>query len=530
MGNTEVDATDAPVSDYEHALKTARADAAETALALENLVKGMQAVKRILERPVVGDDAERDSAGSSVVNESADAGLVSELSEGLVGVLGSELIGLLNAAQMAKGYARLSVEEDTAALRDLHRTRECAQKSIDRANRAETMGRRLKKEKKHLVREVRALRGDRQVLVKEVKSLRKRIQSTKKCDAWRLLQDHLRDAMMVHESVLSNKTFTSTFAGIDPPGTKDTKDTDMADRNPNFPSHADDASRISATSRISSNSEKENKIQSPHYPRKENDGQEALNNKAQRALRYIEGGKKPSLFKPRSSPNSKSTPKSKSASSPTNKRGLSFSTGISNSFTTGLGRFKNVLQEASDQMLHENREQSTQQASDTQKKPEKSLKTKNTNTQEKQSIDASVNLTTDSSSCKLMDDAATKSTKSCSFDADAIKTSLDLSTSISTCGDIELPNDLAFQISIDEGSSFLNTLGASPNPGIVSPASMMITPEPSPVIVKHSETYEKPMCNPDVLRTLAIPTGHPKRNIGKSYSAMKTRLHSLNVR
>jgi hypothetical protein len=505
---SKADSTDMTDSVYKHALNRAKADAMETAAALENLVDGIQAVKRILEHPI---DNMEDYDNIISVGESSDAELVSKLSNKLVGVLGSELIGLLNAAQMTKGHAKLRIEDDTKAIQDLHRAREFAHELHHRADRAESISLRLKAEKKLLVREVRSLQGDRQLLVKQVKSMRKMLHRTKQFDAWRHMEDHLRAATIVHESVLTNKTFTSGFARIDPPGTKGTKDSDMQDRNNN--NHENDFTRVSLTS------EKENNVQHAYFPRK--DGDEEANNSMDRVLNYTNGtcssNSKPSQSKP--------TPKSKSNSTPSKQLGLSFPTGISNSLSTGLGRFKNVLQEANnnirDQHSHhkdhgrteadnycQDQKQQLPPPRNNQKRPEESLvETRNDN------------------NCKLMDDEATKSTKSCSFEIDA---TMNLSTSIISCSDDEMTNDLVFQISIDERSSFLNN-GCSHRLGHTSfPPTLMITPESSPLGQSANE-FLKPICNPKVLRTLAIPNATTREKTRETFPSLKPRLRSFHV-
>lgn len=465
------DMTDRTDSDYKPALQRAKADAMETAKALENLVEGIQAVKRILEQPIdttttmEEKDDNSNSTNSSSVDESlSDAELVSKLSNNLVGVLGSELIGLLNAAQMTKGHAKLRIEDDTKAIQDLHRAREFANELHQRVDRAESIGLRLKAEKKLLVREVRSLQKDRQLLAKEVRSMRKMLHRTKQ----------LRGATMVHESVLTNKTFTSGFASIDPPGTKVRKDSDMDDSNSNNNNnHEDDCTRVSIPS------EKENNVQHAHFPRK--DGDEEANHSMDRVVNYT-NGTCTSHSKP--SNKTKPTPTSKSNSTmPSKQRGL-------------WGGFKNVLQEANnnirDQVSHDKdhgRAEATAYCED-----------------QKQQLPPPRE--------KLMDDEATKSTKSCSFEID---TTMNLSTSIISCSDDEMTNDLAFQISIDEKYT-------------TSPPTLMITPESSP-LGQSSNEFLKPMCNAKVLRTLAIPNANSTREETRETSpTQKPRQHYLNVR
>lgn len=492
-------------SDYEDALKRAKADAVETAAALENLVEGIQAVKRILEHPI---DMETNDTISCMSESSSDAKLVSELSNKLVGVLGSELIGLLNAAQMAKGHAKLRLDDDTQVVQELHRTREIASKLNNRVDRAESNNRRLKKEKKLLVKEVRTLQGDRKVLMKEVKSLRKKVQLTKQFDDWRLLKEHLRDATLVHESVLNNKTFTSGFDGIDPPGMV-TEDVDMQERNNN--DNEDDSTRVSATS------DKENNVQIAYFPRKD----VFENDTFDKVLKYTELKVKQAAVASESKP----TPKSKSQ--PSKKSALPFSKGISTSLSSKFGRFKNALQDVSDQMRHhdnnnqdqhsrpEERTSPAKHGEDKTKKVDHALVERNTNIQESDNNCVSVASSTNENQCKPLDDEATKSTKSFSFDSGENN----LSTSLMTCSDDEMHNDLALQISIDDGSSFLN---------IENYPNFMITPESSP-LTEQSTNVLKPLCNPTVIRTLTIPGATARGETTESFPALKPRLHSFLV-
>jgi len=460
---SKADSTDMTDSDYKHALQRAKADAMETAAALENLVEGIQAVKRILEHPIDTTMEEKDdnSTSSSSVVESSDAELVSKLSNKLVGVLGSELIGLLNAAQMTNGHAKLRIEDDTKAIQDLHRAREFANKLHHRAVRAESIGLRLKAQKKLLIKEVRSLQKDRQLLAKEVRSMQKML----------LMEDHLRGATMVHESVLTNKTFTSGFASIDPPGAKVKKDSDMDDRNNN--NHEDDCIRVSIPS------EKENNVQHAYFPWK--DGDEEANHSMDRVVNYTNGTCS-SHSKP--SNKSKPTPTSKSNSTtPSKQRGL-------------WGGFKNVLQEANNNMRD-------------QVSPDKDhgrAEATNYCQDQKQQLPPPRE--------KLMDDEATKSTKSCSFEND---TTMNLSTSIISCSDDEMTNDLTFQISIDERYTS-------------SPPTLMITPESSP-LGQSSNEFLKPMSNPKVLQTLAIPNANTAREETRETSPTQKRpLQYFNVR
>lgn len=474
----------------------------ETAATLENLVEGIRAVKRILERPIGTE--EEDKARN--LAEASDITTVSKLSNQLVGVLGSELLGLLNASQMVKAHARLRNEDDKKAIEELHTAREEARKVSERADKVESMNLRLKAEKKLLVKEVKTLREDRQLLVKEVKSTRKIVEQTKQFDAWRLLQDHLRDATMIHESVLSNKTFNTGFGGIDPPGTEVTNDANMEER-----VNDDDENDLA---RDSPTADKENNGKLAYSPRLE----DCEENRSDRVLKFPPSEPVAKTSKTKKSPKSTTSSTTKKLT-PLKKGGLK---SIGNSFTTGLDRFKNALQEASDDMRGH---------------PSPSNQKENTCRH-----DASTPSTKTEKNCKLqLDDDATRSTKSCSFDVaettangGEIHSGLNLSTSMISCGEGDMSNDLALQISIDEGSSFFKTGNTKPLGEASSPPTpfFMITPESasSSSLGQSSKGCSKPFCDPNVLRTLSIPNGNVRGEKSESVTTLKPRIRSFRVR
>lgn len=202
--NSEGDETYAGRCQKSHcidALEKAKDDAKEAAVALENLVRGVQVVRRFLQTPL---DAEDDSQSAE---------LISELSSRLVGVLGSELLGLMNAADMVRDHAKLHAEEASALLEDLSLTKEASNKSNDRADIAETASRRLYMEKQSLLHQVSQLRLERRSLAKEVKILRRTTEDTKKFDTWRLLEEHVLNSVAIHEMVLKTPTSKSSNKG-----------------------------------------------------------------------------------------------------------------------------------------------------------------------------------------------------------------------------------------------------------------------------------------------------------------------------
>jgi hypothetical protein len=452
--------------DCNDALEQSRMDAIEAGTALENLVEGMKAVKRILESPPLENkrnvnnnnnnnsssnndnhdggydksigtacrSSSSSSSSSSIV--STDVKLISALSEKLIGVLGSELIGLMNAAEMTKGYKNLHCKEDSTILKDLRRAKKVAVKANHRADKAEKISRRLYDEKQCLIQEVQRLRNDRTILVKEVKSLRRVVKHKKKF--------YVRASLTAHESLLKTSSFTGST-------TNDKKIASML-------------------------SNKENLNNYVHLPRiGEQSDEQNNNNNVLRVVRYAKSNE---LSSPKSTITARETP-------PTNtQQGPNFPAGIS--LASGFDRFKKTLSQ-SGQMYHD-------------------------------LMEDAININTKKNNCKSIDDKATKSMKSCSppkdekslvtdssFETDPtasmnsetiFSTTPSHNNSMLAASYEKMPNDLVFQISID-GSSF--------NYDITSP--LKITPESSPL---------KRMCNPNVLRTLAISNGDRQVEVGSS--------------
>ena len=433
--------------DCNDALEQARMDAIEAGTALEDLVEGMKAVKRILERPYldnernVSNNDDCSSSSSSIV--STDVKLISALSEKLIGVLGSELTGLMNAAEMTKGYKHLHCKEDSTILKDLRRAKKVAVKASHRADKAEKISRRLYDEKQCLIQEVQRLRNDRTILVKEVKSLRRVVKYKKKF--------YVRDCLTAHESLLKSSSSS----------TGSTNNNKMI------------ASMIS---------NKENLNNYVHLPRIGEQSDEQNNSNNNNALRVVRYSKRNELSSPKSTITAKETP-------PTNtQQGPNFPAGIS--LASGFDRFKKTLSQ-SGQMCHDLMEDA---------------------------IHTKKNTHTKKYDCKSVDGGAT--TKSCSplrdeeslvtdssFETDPTA-SMNSDTSYPTTTPShnksmpvessydKMPNNLIFQTSIEGSSSHYD---------ITSP--LKITPESSPL---------KLLCNPNVLRTLAISNGDGQVVVGSS--------------
>lgn len=194
-GISDAAAAESSQQDNRMELEEARRDAEVSAHALENLVEGMRAIKRILERTTSEQD-------TSPGNTDEDFKRIHELSEQLHGVLGSDLMGLANAANMIREHTRLAAVETSDLIADVHAARAEAQESAIRAKQAKKVGRQLLNENIDLRGQVKRLTQERKALVKEVKSLRQDAEETRKFDSWRLLEQHVLGSMAIHERVM----------------------------------------------------------------------------------------------------------------------------------------------------------------------------------------------------------------------------------------------------------------------------------------------------------------------------------------
>ena len=184
-----------------------REDARHTAEALDNLLQGIQCVKRILEDPM--DQAQIDQTTSACNKDfacriSTDIGYISSLSNKLVGILGSHLIGLLNAAEMARSHAQLYAEENSLLLAELYDAKNKCIKAYADSEQTQIVNRRLYKEKRRLLKHNHKLQTERKTLIQEVKSLRKQADETQRFDTWRLLEEHVLDSVAIHELILKS--------------------------------------------------------------------------------------------------------------------------------------------------------------------------------------------------------------------------------------------------------------------------------------------------------------------------------------
>jgi hypothetical protein len=182
-------------------LEEAQLDSKKSADALEDLVAGIGAVKRILDR-----HSDDDSASTNSATIAEDEDLLSRLSERLHGVLGSDLLALANAANMAREHAKLASDEASSLVSDIHKANEEAEQAKTRARKAEKLSRKLYKENLALEQQVGQLKGERRTLVKAVKELRQAQEETSKFDSWRLLEEHVHNSISIHEKILKTPT------------------------------------------------------------------------------------------------------------------------------------------------------------------------------------------------------------------------------------------------------------------------------------------------------------------------------------
>jgi hypothetical protein len=181
------------------ALQQARTDAEQSAQALEHLSDGIRAVKRILERCASDEDDIQESSQKDIQH-------VHELSSKLYGVLGSDLMALINAADMIREHSKLAFQETSEVVTDLSKAKLQAEESANQAKQASKVGRKLFEENLELKGDIDRLRREKRLLVKEVKTLREEAAETRKFDSWRLLEQHMLGSMAIHEMVMKTPT------------------------------------------------------------------------------------------------------------------------------------------------------------------------------------------------------------------------------------------------------------------------------------------------------------------------------------
>lgn len=181
------------------ALLLYRRDAEQSAQALENLSEGIRAVKRILERCASDENDTQEYCTKDIQQ-------VHRLASRLYGVLGSDLMALINAADMIREHSKLAFLETSEVVTDLTRAKLQAEESALQAKQARKVGRQLLEENLLLKDEIDRLRREKRLLVKEVKTLREEAAETRKFDSWRLLEQHILGSMAIHEMVLKTPT------------------------------------------------------------------------------------------------------------------------------------------------------------------------------------------------------------------------------------------------------------------------------------------------------------------------------------
>lgn len=145
---------------------------------------------------------------SSVVSE--DDRRLNDLSHTLEGVIGADLLGLSQAAQMVNEHARLASQEASVLTDDMADAGQTAEEALERAVKAEKAVTILHREKKNLQKQLESKRVERRVLAKEVKVLRKENTTLKQLqqdyerqDVLLALEQHVRGALEVHEQQLA---------------------------------------------------------------------------------------------------------------------------------------------------------------------------------------------------------------------------------------------------------------------------------------------------------------------------------------
>lgn len=182
-------------------LEEAQLDAKKSAEALDYLVSGIRAVKRILDNH--SDEGEKESKAESIAK---DEDLIANLSERLHGILGSDLLALANAANMARGHIKLASEEAASAVSEMQEARKEAEESKTKARTAAKVSKKLYEDNLALQNQVDHLKRERKTLVKAVRNLQKVQEKTSKFDTWRLLEEHVQNSVTIHEMIMKTPT------------------------------------------------------------------------------------------------------------------------------------------------------------------------------------------------------------------------------------------------------------------------------------------------------------------------------------
>ena len=178
------------VDDLRLCLEQARREAEQSSRALDSVADGIRALKRILETTSSGEDT------SIIKGVSEDLHQVYQLSDSLQGVLGSDFLALVNAADMLREHSRLAFQETSDVVADLRKAKLEAQSAIVTATHAAKEVQALSRTNSDLKSQVRKLRHEKRVLVKEIKAMRE--QAAEQL----LMEQHVLKSLTVHELVL----------------------------------------------------------------------------------------------------------------------------------------------------------------------------------------------------------------------------------------------------------------------------------------------------------------------------------------
>ncbi|KAI2488971.1 hypothetical protein MHU86_25634 [Fragilaria crotonensis] len=218
------DKRESPLSDYERLQLEHRA----TLEALRLLAEGVRIVTRQMKQQHFNDDNDSVTSGTSDTTTpmrgrtfsngtvsvcsfvSDDDKRIDDLTQSLDGIVGADLLGLSQAAQMVNEHARLASQEASILTDDMALAAVAAQDALERAVKAEKAAMRLHRENVALQHQLDQLMVDRKVLAKEIKSIRRDNallkqyqQDSKRQEMMLALEHHVRGALLVHEKQLA---------------------------------------------------------------------------------------------------------------------------------------------------------------------------------------------------------------------------------------------------------------------------------------------------------------------------------------
>jgi polyhydroxyalkanoate synthesis regulator phasin len=119
-------------------------------------------------------------------------------------------MGLVNAANMARGHAKLASDEATSAVSEMQEARKEAEESNTKARTAAKISKKLYEDNLALQQQVGHLKKERRTLVKAVRDLQQEQEQTSKFDTWRLLEEHVQNSLTMHEMILKTPTRGTT--------------------------------------------------------------------------------------------------------------------------------------------------------------------------------------------------------------------------------------------------------------------------------------------------------------------------------